>query len=82
MSPRARKASRAAFFGFAVDYYAIYLPVVALAPAIGYFQPTGLSAVGQTTLFFLTFAVTLIGRPIGSIIFGGLSDRIGRRTAP
>ncbi|WP_028935762.1 MFS transporter [Pseudonocardia spinosispora] len=81
MTPRSRKAARAAFFGFAVDYYDIYLPVVALAPAIGYFQPPGLSPVAVTTLFYLTFAVTLIGRPVGSIIFGGISDRIGRRRA-
>lgn len=79
MSGRSRRAARGAFFGFAVDYYDIYLPVVALAPAIHYFQPASLSGSLETTLFFLTFAFTLVGRPIGSAIFGGLSDRIGRR---
>ncbi|MEV0704848.1 MFS transporter [Saccharopolyspora sp. NPDC050389] len=75
----AKRAARAAFFGFAVDYFDIYLPVVALAPAIHYFQPENISATLEITLFYLTFAVTLIGRPIGSILFGHLSDKIGRR---
>ncbi|MER8162476.1 MFS transporter [Streptomyces sp. NPDC094472] len=78
-SNRSRRATRAAFFGFAVDYYDIYLPVVALAPAIHYFQPASISGSLETTLFYLTFACTLIGRPIGSALFGSLSDRIGRR---
>ncbi|MFJ3339182.1 MFS transporter [Streptomyces sp. NPDC086766] len=79
MPPQAKKAARAAFLGFAVDYYDIYLPVVALAPAIQYFQPESISGALETTLFYLTFALTLIGRPIGSAIFGSLSDKIGRR---
>lgn len=79
MPTRSKKAARAAFLGFAVDYYDIYLPVVALAPAIHYFQPETISGSLETTLFYLTFAFTLIGRPIGSAIFGSLSDKIGRR---
>ncbi|WP_406135902.1 MFS transporter [Streptomyces sp. NBC_01089] len=79
MPLQAKRAARAAFLGFAVDYFDIYLPVVALAPALHYFQSPSLSGTAGTTLFFLTFAVTLIGRPIGSAVFGSLSDRIGRR---
>lgn len=79
MPVTAKRAAKAAFLGFAVDYFDIYLPVVALAPAIHYFQPEHISATLETTLFYLTFAVTLIGRPIGSIAFGHLSDKIGRR---
>ncbi|MGV9799259.1 MFS transporter [Mycobacterium sp. NPDC003449] len=74
-----RKTTRAAFFGFFVDYYDIYLPVVALAPAIMYFQPADLPPATKTTLFYLTLIATLIGRPLGSIIFGSLADSIGRR---
>ncbi|SFO28173.1 MFS transporter [Amycolatopsis rubida] len=78
---QAKRATHAAFFGFGVDYFDIYLPVVALAPAIHYFQPKGIPDSVETTLFYLTFAATLLGRPVGSIIFGGISDRIGRRNA-
>lgn len=81
LPPQAKKAARAAFFGFAVDYFDIYLPVVALAPALAYFQPAALPATTRTTLFYVTFALTLIARPVGAAIFGSISDRIGRRRA-
>jgi MFS family permease len=72
-------ALRAATFGFFVDMYDVYLPVIALAPAIIYFTPPDLSDTAQTTLFYVIFAVSLIGRPLGALFFGPLGDRIGRR---
>lgn len=74
-----RHALRRAFVGFWVDYYDIYLPVVALAPAITYFQPENLDPSVALSLFYLTFAATLVARPIGATVFGHLADRIGRR---
>ena len=76
---RGKRALRRAFVGFWVDYYDIYLPIVALAPAIAYFQPQNLSPALTLSLFYLTFAATLIARPIGAAVFGSLADRIGRR---
>ena len=38
-----QRALRAAFIGFFVDMFDVYLPVVALGPAISYFQPATLS---------------------------------------
>lgn len=76
---RAKRALKRAFVGFWVDYYDIYLPVVALAPALAYFQPPNLSPALTLSLFYLTFAATLIARPIGAAVFGSLADRIGRR---
>ena len=72
-------ALRAATFGFFVDMYDIYLPIIALAPAIAYFTPDSLSSTGKSTLFYSIFAASLLGRPIGALIFGPLGDRIGRR---
>ncbi len=74
-----RRALRAAFLGFFVDMFDIYLPVVVLGPALVYFQPDSLSPALKSTLFSLVFAVSLIGRPAGAALFGHWSDKIGRR---
>jgi MFS family permease len=79
LSPDARRAVFAGCIGFAVDFFDIYLPVLALAPVIGYFEPKGLSSAASTTIYFFTFAATLFGRPCGAVIFGHYADRIGRR---
>ncbi|MFZ0217981.1 MAG: MFS transporter [Candidatus Dormiibacterota bacterium] len=81
MTPRARRAALAGFIGFLVDYYDIYLPTLALTPALIYFQPKDLPATATTTIGYLVIAVTLIGRPIGAVIFGHFGDVLGRRRA-
>ncbi len=73
------RALRAAFLGFFVDMFDVYLPVVALGPAMSYFQPATLSPALQSTLFYIVFAVSLVGRPIGATLFGHYGDKIGRR---
>jgi MFS family permease len=79
LTPAGRRAIWGAFLGLAVDFYDIYLPVVALTPALIYFFPKNLPVSTQATLNFIVFAVALIGRPIGAFIFGHLGDVIGRR---
>ncbi|MGH7156298.1 MAG: MFS transporter, partial [Acetobacteraceae bacterium] len=79
LSPGARRVVLAGFIGFAVDFFDIYLPVLALAPVISYFEPKGLSPTISTTIYFFTFAATLFGRPCGAVIFGHWADKIGRR---
>lgn len=74
------QAIAGAFFGLAVDFYDIYLPTVALTPAIGYFFPASLPAQTAATLNFIVFTVALLGRPIGALVFGHLGDVIGRRS--
>lgn len=76
---KAKRAVKAACLGFFVDMFDVYLPIAALAPALGYFFPPHLSPVVQSTVFFLVFAVTLIGRPVGAVIFGHFADTLGRR---
>jgi len=78
-SVAARRAVRAACFGFFVDMFDVYLPITVLAPALVYFTPAGLSGTYQATIFYLIFSATLIGRPIGALIFGYFGDLLGRR---
>jgi len=79
LSPTARRVLAAGCIGFAVDFFDIYLPILALAPVTKIFQPPGLSSAATTTIYFFVFAATLLGRPCGAIIFGHWADRIGRR---
>ena len=74
-----QRALRAAFIGFFVDMFDVYLPVVALGPAISYFEPATLSPGMKSTLFIIVFALSLVGRPVGATIFGHYGDKIGRR---
>ena len=79
LSPRAKSAVRGAFFGFFVDMFDIYLPIVVLAPAIAYFVVPEIDEVIKSVISGSIFTATLLGRPIGSFIFGHFADAIGRR---
>ena len=73
------RAVLAACFGFFVDMFEVYLPIAVLVPALAYFIPAGLSGAAQATIFYIVFAVSLIGRPLGAVVFGHFGDRLGRR---
>ncbi len=79
LSPQARKAIWGAFIGFFVDNYDIFLPVIALAPAIIYFIPKTISPTMAAIASAMIFATTLIGRPLGAFVFGHFADTIGRK---
>lgn len=74
-----RRALLAAFFGFFVDMFDVYLPIVALGPAMSYFQPATLSPALKSTLFYIVFALSLVGRPVGATLFGHYGDKLGWR---
>ena len=74
-----QRALRAAFMGFFVDMFDVYLPIVGLGPAMSYFQPATLSPALQSTLYFIVFALSLVGRPVGATLFGHYGDRFGRK---
>ena len=79
LDPRAKHAIRGAWFGFFVDMFDIYLPIVVLAPALIYFIPPDLDTTTKAVISGTIFAATLLGRPVGSVIFGHFADSIGRK---
>ena len=74
-------AIKGAFLSEFIDMFDIYLPVVVLSPVLAYFQPPHLSSGMETILASLVFITTLLGRPVGALLFGMIADRIGRRKA-
>lgn len=76
---KVRAAVRGGTLAYFVDQFDIYLPIVVLAPATVYFQSASLSASTTALLSSLVFASTLIGRPLGAIIFGHFADTVGRK---
>lgn len=75
----ARRAVLGAAFGFFVDMFDVYLPTVALVPAMDYFTPPDMSVDARAIAAAFIFVATLLGRPVGSAIFGWFADRLGRR---
>src|SRR3569833_4649092 len=66
-------------FGFFVDMFDVYLPTIALTPALPYFVPASVPAGAKELITAAVFVSTLIGRPLGSLIFGRPAYRVGRR---
>lgn len=76
-----KSAIKGAFFSEFIDMFDIYLPVVAMSPVMFYFQPRDVSPGVETILSSLVFITTLLGRPIGALMFGMVADKVGRRMA-
>jgi MFS family permease len=81
MEEKRRSAIKGAFFSEFIDMFDIYLPVVVLSPVLFFFQPAHLSTGVEAILASLVFITTLLGRPVGALLFGMIADRIGRRMA-
>ena len=64
-----RNAIKGAFFSEFIDMFDIYLPVVVLAPVLFFFQPPHLAPGMEAILASLVFITTLLGRPIGALLF-------------
>lgn len=72
--PEGRSALRAGVVGNWIDNIHVFLPLTALAPAM--FVLAGPAAAASTGA--LIVVAMLLGRPIGGIVFGRISDRLGR----
>lgn len=69
-----RRAIRGGIMGNYVDQFDIFLPVIALAPVSA--QLFGDHDIVRNA--GLIFVATLLGRPLGAMIFGPIADRAGR----
>jgi MFS family permease len=79
LGSKGRKAVYGAWFGFFVDMYDIYLPIVVLAPALIYFLSPEIDATTTVIIGGTIFASTLVARPVGAVIFGHYADTLGRK---
>lgn len=74
LPPAGRAALRAGVAGNLVDNIHVFLPVTALAPAMLVLAGPGATA----STGALIIIAMLMGRPVGGIVFGRISDRLGR----
>lgn len=74
-----RRSARGGAFSMFVDSFDVYLPALVLPAAMVYFVPADMPTPMKATVTTALFTVGLLARPVGSVIFGNLSDRIGRR---
>jgi MFS family permease len=74
-----RGALRGGIFGYFVDQFDIFLPVITLAPAMIYFNGEGTSPETIALFSSLIFVSTLIARPLGAAFFGHIADKTGRQ---
>ncbi|WP_427016172.1 MFS transporter [Pseudarthrobacter sp. P1] len=74
-----RGALRGGVFGYYVDQFDIFLPIITLAPAMSYFNGAGTSPETAALFSSLIFISTLVARPLGAAVFGNFADKTGRR---
>ncbi|MBK1783631.1 MFS transporter [Prauserella cavernicola] len=81
LSPAHRKALGAAVLGWTVDMYDLLVILhVASYVSAAFFPAEAGSLVGLTATY-AAFAVSLVVRPLGALVFGSFADRAGRRPA-
>lgn len=79
LPPNVRRSMSGGVIGLFVDSFDVYLPALVLPAAMSYFIPKSLSPAAAVTVSTLLFTLSLLGRPLGGLIFGNLADRIGRK---
>ncbi|NWN87375.1 MAG: MFS transporter [Micrococcaceae bacterium] len=74
LPPAGRSALKAGVVGNWVDNLHVFLPALALIPAL----PTLAGPGAQLGSGAMVVVAMLLGRPVGGLVFGRLSDRLGR----
>ena len=81
MEKKLKDALNGGVFTFFIDMFDIYLPIIVLAPALAYFEPSKLAPVYAFAIIYATLAATFLGRPVGTVLFGNYADTQGRQNA-
>jgi metabolite-proton symporter len=76
-----RRVVGASLIGTTIEFYDFFIYGTAAALVFGTVFFPALGAAAATVAAFATFSVAFVARPLGSIIFGHLGDRIGRKKA-
>lgn len=76
---RALRAGSASFVGTAIEFYDFYIFATAAALVFGPLFFPELDPIAGVLASFATYAVGFLFRPLGSVIFGHIGDRYGRR---
>ncbi|MCF2533005.1 MFS transporter [Yinghuangia soli] len=69
----------ASFSGTAIEFYDFFVYGTAAALVLGPLFFPSFSPVAGTLAAFATYAVGFVARPLGSMLFGHVGDRVGRR---
>ncbi|MDJ0381372.1 MFS transporter [Streptomyces sp. G-G2] len=78
-SPSMLRLALASLIGTAIEFYDFFVYGTAAALVLGpLFFPT-FSALAATLAAFGTFGIGFLARPLGSVLFGHIGDRYGRR---
>ncbi|MGH7534038.1 MAG: MFS transporter, partial [Gemmatimonadales bacterium] len=77
--PRMGRVAGAAFAGTAIEFYDFFIFGTATALVFGQVFFAEFGGGRGTLALSATYAVAFIARPLGSIFFGHIGDRIGRK---
>ena len=78
-APRMGRVAAAAFAGTTIEFYDFFIFGTATALVFGNVFFAELGGGRGTLALGATFAVAFVARPIGSILFGHIGDRLGRK---
>ncbi|HVS41493.1 MAG TPA: MFS transporter, partial [Candidatus Dormibacteraeota bacterium] len=74
-----RRIALASLWGTTIEFYDFFIYGTAAALVFAKVFFPGLGASAGTVASFATFGVAFLFRPLGSILFGHLGDRVGRK---
>src|SRR5919197_6130018 len=78
-APSMLRLAAASLAGTAIEFYDFFVYGTAAALVLGPLFFPAFSPVAGTLAAFVTFGVGFVARPLGSVLFGHIGDRRGRR---